>query len=294
MYIVMCPRVQGAVLECRLGAGRVSALLEVLYPPQFTLSRRPQFGTRVTRGSTVTLSCAVDSSPASRAVFWQHHGHTVSNTSSLELEAVTAAQAGWYQCLANHKLGNYSSVGYFLTVVEADATEQEAEVKDNIPPCAPAPAPVTVVTPQHNVSTSRGQNVTLYAKYCAAAAPLAVVWAGPGLVVRQGEAAARARTNTEEEAGSCATVSLAIAGVQPEDGEDLDIYISRYLHYLHSVSAGGLYVLLVSTEAGAGQGRAWLDVAPGGEKVVASSGSNCDNSALVKLILTILMVSWLP
>ena len=214
---------QGAVLECRLGAGRVSALLEVLYPPQFTLSRRPQFGTRVTSGSTVTLSCAVDSSPASRAVFWQHHGHTVSNTSSLELEAVTAAQAGWYQCLANHKLGNYSSVGYFLTVVEADTAEQEAEEKDNIPPCAPAPAPVTVVTPQHNVSTSRGQNVTLYAKYCAAAAPLAVVWAGPGLVVRQGEAAARARTNTEEEAGSCATVSLAIAGVQPEDGEDLDI-----------------------------------------------------------------------
>ena len=52
-------------------------------------------------------------------------------------------------------------------------------------------------------------------------------------------------------------------------------------------------MLLVSTEAGAGQGRAWLDVAPGGEKVVASS-SNCDNSALVKLILTILMVSWLP
>ena len=53
-------------------------------------------------------------------------------------------------------------------------------------------------------------------------------------------------------------------------------------------------MLLVSTEAGAGQGKAWLDVAPGGEKVVASSGSNCDNSALVKLILTILMVSWLP
>ena len=189
-------------MECRL-----SALLEVLYPPQFT------------------LRCAMDSCPASRAVFWiwKHHGDTVSATSSLELEAVTAAQAGWYQCLANHKLGNYSSVGYFLTVVEADTAEQEAEEKDNIPPCAPAPAPVTVVTPQHNVSTSRGQNVTLYAKYCAAAAPLAVVWAGPGLVVRQGEAAARARTNTEEETGSCATVSLAIAGVQPEDGEDLDI-----------------------------------------------------------------------
>ena len=224
------PRVQGAVLECRLGAGRVSALLEVLYPPQFTLSRRPQFGTRVTRGSTVTLSCAMDSSPASRAVFWQHHGHTVSATSSLELEAVTVGEAGWYQCLANHELGNYSSVGYFLTVVEADTAEQEAEEKDNIPPCAPAPAPVTVVTPQHNVSTSRGQNVTLYAKYCAAAAPLAVVWAGPGLVVRHGEAAARARTNTEEEAGSCATVSLTIAGVQPEDGEGPDIYISTYLH----------------------------------------------------------------
>ena len=45
----------GAVLECRL-----SALLEVLYPPQFT------------------LRCAMDSCPASRAVFWiwKHHGDT--------------------------------------------------------------------------------------------------------------------------------------------------------------------------------------------------------------------------
>ena len=146
---------QGAVLECRLGAGRVSALLEVLYPPQFTLSRRPQFGTRVTRGSTVTLSCAVDSSPASRAVFWQHRGHTVSATSSLELEAVTAAQAGWYQCLANLKLGNYSSVSYFLTVVEADTAEQEARRRSISPmrPCHPPPADIT---PYPAASPSQG------------------------------------------------------------------------------------------------------------------------------------------
>ena len=124
----------GAVLECRL-----SALLEVLYPPQFT------------------LRCAMDSCPASRAVFWiwKHHGDTVSATSSLELEAVTAAQAGWYQCLANHKLGNYSSVSYFLTVVEADTAEQEARRRSISPmrPCHPPPADIT---PYPAASPSQG------------------------------------------------------------------------------------------------------------------------------------------
>ena len=126
----------GAVLECR-----PSALLEVLYPPQFT------------------LRCAMDSCPASRAVFWiwKHHGDTVSATSSLELDAVTAAQAGWYQyqCLVNHKLGNYSSVSYFLTVEEADTAKQEARRRSISPmrPCHPPPADIT---PYPAASPSQG------------------------------------------------------------------------------------------------------------------------------------------
>ena len=48
---------------------------------------------------------------------------------------------------------------------------------------------------------------------------------------------------------------------------------------------GGLYVILVSSEAGAGQGRVWLDVAVGGERLaVSGAGSICDSSVVIILV----------
>ena len=90
-------------------------MLEVEFPPQFTISRRPNFGTPIVTQSSVTLLCSVDSSPASE-VFWEKDGAVVAREAELGLEGVREEDQGWYVCNANSKLGNYTSVGYYLAI----------------------------------------------------------------------------------------------------------------------------------------------------------------------------------
>ena len=264
---------QGHVLECTVQGNTARVSLHVEYPPQFTISRVPHFGVPVVTGSRVSLFCDVDSEPVSQP-YWERNGLTLSDSAELELASVTSEDEGWYQCNANHKLGNYSSVGYFLAV------KAESELSPALgtgPPCLgdSSPGP-RVWTPLHNVSTTRGHNVTIYTKYCSSHPALAVIWTGPRVLVRhqadtQPATAGRFRTSTvaSGDTEDCTTVSLAIGEVAMEDG--------------------GLYVILVSSEAGAGQGRVWLDVAAGEERlaqgggVTSGAGSLCDIS-LVSLI----------
>ena len=249
---------QGHVLECRLRGDTARVSLHVEYPPQFTIARLPQFGVPVVTGSSVSLRCEVDSEPVSQP-YWERDGLTLSEAADLELASVSAEDEGWYQCNANHKLGNYSSVGYFLAV------KAESELVP-APACAPAPGP-RVFTPLHNISTTRGHNVTIYTKYCSTQPVLAVLWTGPRVLVKHEAVSGRFRTSTvaSEEPEDCTTVSLAIGEVEMEDG--------------------GLYVILVSSEAGAGQGRVWLDVAVGGERLaVSGAGSICDSSVVIILV----------
>ena len=56
-----------------------------------------------------------------------------------------------------------------------------------------------------------------------------------------------------------------------------------------------MYLLVVSSEAGAGQGLAWLEVRPGEERVVAPSGGgelpqHCDTLSIL-LVVTLLLPS---
>ena len=254
-------------VECSL-QGAVSSLVVVVeYPPQFTISRQPNFGTPIVTQSSVSLLCSVDSQPASD-VFWERDGVVVSTSEQLSLAEVTVADQGWYQCNANHKLGNYSSVGYYLAIKEPEDINMSL-------PCLSSEQP-SVMTPQHNISTTRGHNVTIYSKYCSALPVTATIWSGPNVLIRQGETRGRFRTAVvARETETCTTVSLVIGDVTDSDT--------------------GQYLLVVSSEAGAGQGLAWLEVRPGEERVVATSGGgelpqHCDTLSIL-LVVTLLLPS---
>ena len=255
-----------AKVECSLQGVEASLVLEVEYPPQFTISRQPNFGTPVVSRSSVSLLCTVDSWPLSD-VFWERDGQVVSTSVKLSLAGVTVEDQGWYQCNANHKLGNYSSVGYYLAIKEAE------DIK--IPPPCPAASSdePSVMTPLHNISTTRGHNVTIYSKYCSALPLTQTFWSGPNILVRQGDTSGRFRTaEVGQETETCTTVSLVIGAVETSDT--------------------GLYLLVVVSEAGAGQGRVWLEVGPGEEKRLgATSGGGrglvCDT--LIFLVVTLLL-----
>ena len=254
-------------LECSLQGQSASVLLEVEFPPQFTISRHPNFGTPIVTQSSVTLVCSVDSSPGSE-VFWEKDGVVVSHQAELGLEGVGEEDQGWYQCNANHKLGNYSSVGYYLAI------KQPEEVNMSLP-CLTSPSQQpTVMTPLHNISTTVGQNVTIYSKYCSPLAPLATFWSGPDVLIRQGEARERLRTAVvAEETETCTTVSLVTGEVKESDS--------------------GLYLLVVVSEAGAGQGGVWLEVRPGEERVVSSRAGlgsvDCDMLIVLVSVVHLLL-----
>ena len=123
-----------------------------------------------------------------------------------------------------------------------------------------------VFTPLHNISTTRGQNVTIYTQYCSSVPPLAIVWSGPQVVVSLNVATQsstdRFKTKVVSRDTNCTTVSLLIERVDTLD-------------------SGG-YIFMVSTSEGVEQGRIWLDVAQGGEMVSAV----CDNTIVSFILVT--------
>ena len=105
----------GARISCRSGSHTTSATLVVDHPPEFTIGREPGFGSPLPEGSQVTLLCTVEARPAS-SPFWEREGRVVSNNSRLEFPVLEARHEGWYVCSTSHRLGNFSSVGYYLSV----------------------------------------------------------------------------------------------------------------------------------------------------------------------------------
>ena len=90
-------------------------------------------------------------------------------------------------------------MGYYLAV---KAESELSPALGTSPPCLgdPSSGP-QVLTSLHNVSTTRGHNVTIYTKYCSSQPALAVIWTGPRVLVRhqadtQPAATGRFRTST--------------------------------------------------------------------------------------------------
>ena len=102
------------------------------FPPEFTISRRPEFGVPIVEDMTVSLRCTIESNPVSSPV-WEHNGSPVTaavaagssqrvshaageNFVEVTFDRISSEDEGWYLCATQHKFGNYTSVGYFLGV----------------------------------------------------------------------------------------------------------------------------------------------------------------------------------
>jgi hypothetical protein len=139
-----------ATLTCRSEEElAISVELHVEFQPEFTISRTPGFGVPIVEGQSVRLRCSVEASPPASA-FWEHNGSRLPSvsagpTSVAEPEAdpsvaelffpvIRQDSEGWYQCSAQHKFGNFSSVGYYLAVkprrtatIDTDGSSSGAE-----------------------------------------------------------------------------------------------------------------------------------------------------------------------
>lgn len=141
----------------------VTALLNVLYEPSFTISREPGFGVPVSEGMTVILKCEIDSNPSSSPVWIKDADNKTSAANQLQAGQQLASSAkeaqgepivldtqddgslvfqpaqrsdsGWYRCKTENKYGNFSSFGYYLNVRPASSAGAAQR------PLAPTSAP---------------------------------------------------------------------------------------------------------------------------------------------------------
>ncbi|XP_068898366.1 roundabout homolog 3 isoform X2 [Tenebrio molitor] len=96
-----------------------SVLLNVQYTPSFAISREPGFGFPIREGMPVSLKCDVDANPKALPI-WQKDDSSppVQQTPDgfLNFTEIRREHSGWYKCIARHRLGKFSSIGYFLNV----------------------------------------------------------------------------------------------------------------------------------------------------------------------------------
>ncbi|CAG9864171.1 unnamed protein product [Phyllotreta striolata] len=105
-----------------------SVLLNVQYTPSFAISREPGFGFPIREGMPVSLKCDVDANPKALPI-WQKDDGTppVQQTPDgvLNFTEIRREHSGWYKCIARHRLGRFSSIGYFLNVrYDTDVTQE--------------------------------------------------------------------------------------------------------------------------------------------------------------------------
>uniref|UniRef100_A0A6G1SHZ8 Ig-like domain-containing protein n=1 Tax=Aceria tosichella TaxID=561515 RepID=A0A6G1SHZ8_9ACAR len=132
----------------------VTALLNVLYEPSFTISREPGFGVPVSEGMTVILKCEIDSNPSSSPIWIKDADNRTSSAGgqdnsqqqqqpnqingkessaepivldtqddgSVVFQPVRQSDSAWYRCKTENKYGNFSSFGYYLNVRPAGSS----------------------------------------------------------------------------------------------------------------------------------------------------------------------------
>ena len=121
----------GARLSCTSGSHTTSVNLVVDHPPEFTIGREPGFGSPLQEGTKVALLCSVEARPAS-SPFWEREGRIVSNTSRLEFPVLDPRHEGWYVCSTSHHLGNFSSVGYYLSVKQGPGLQRTTTLSGRV------------------------------------------------------------------------------------------------------------------------------------------------------------------
>jgi len=269
-------------LDCFLGGETVGATLQVEYQPEFTISRVPGFGRPVLEHMTVWLKCSVDSQPSSRPV-WRREGQIVSstyntatNTAEIHWTGIKAEDEGWFQCETQHKFGNFSSVGYYLSVRPGEATvatqptqaqgltdqviveargsqelmdhvvvEQVGKPEQRVGNCVeenPHGSPAPRVTPiSGNVSVLAGENISLAIEVCANPPANRIIWIGPQVLLRSGEG--QGRFTSSLSGGDEDTCWQAVLDIDK----------------VHNGDAGE-YTLIVKNWYGIREGSVWLHV----------------------------------
>lgn len=139
----------------------VTAFLNVLYEPSFTISREPGFGMTVSEGMTVILKCEIDSNPSSSPIWIKDADNKTAASSNQTLMSQQLTQSskeasgepilldtqedgsvvfspaqrsdsGWYRCKTENKYGNFSSFGYFLNVRPAATGSNQAQIAQQL------------------------------------------------------------------------------------------------------------------------------------------------------------------
>ncbi|XP_022189444.2 MAM domain-containing glycosylphosphatidylinositol anchor protein 1 [Nilaparvata lugens] len=132
-------RHHNATLACLLAhpalpaTANASIRLDVQYAPSFGISRIPGFGTPLREGISVSLKCDVDSNPPAKPVWKKDEGLPPvpqSEDGYLNFTVIRKEHSGWYKCTTRHVLGEFSSIGYFLSVRE-EVPEVELETTES-------------------------------------------------------------------------------------------------------------------------------------------------------------------
>jgi len=260
----------GKVLICNIYGESVGVELQVEHQPEFTISREPGFGSPVLAQMTVSLRCEVEASPESHP-YWEKNGVLVSNTSQLLFTNLSIHDEGWYQCSTNHKLGNFSSVGYFLSVkqvvtpnpamdnIKTQTTGQVVFLESGESPINCNTSRPVIIPPTDSVSTNVGQSVILSIQFCSNPKPTGIFWVGPQVLLKPGEQTERfyALPVPALQEDMCVTVSLELEQVELKDK--------------------GEYLLLVRNKYGIQEGVVWLEMNGGeGEKTSSTGRIYCD------------------
>jgi hypothetical protein len=299
---------EGARLACSLAGRTAWVTLAVEHPPEFTIGREPGFGTPVVAGSSLALLCSVEARPASLPV-WERDGqlvadgwvpgqggqrpHSQSCRSRLEFPVLEARHEGWYVCSTSHALGNFSSVGYYLSVQRPAGSTPAGgstgrpsglarvlvESGGSAPLCESDPRAPQLSAPAGPVRARAGEPARLRVTVCGVEGPGARVWwAGPGgalLAPGRGDAGAEALPLQ----GDCGEAALLLASAQPaQAGEWVLVARNRWIdHILPSSSPPrhGVREAVVELE---------VELEPGPRPVAAGApGTACDILLLVLL-----------
>lgn len=212
-----------------LQAAAVSASLNVLYDPSFSISREPGFGFPIIEGTSVSLRCEVDANPPSDPLWVKDDGPLTiqqDHFGFLNFTSISREHAGWYRCTTHHEFGLFASFGYFLNVrsseLPAGLGQPMAEG------CEPDGRPeVTAVN--KSLMAIAGKAAFLAGQLCSAGRPLRVHWILRHLVLSPGDVRHPyvAYNMTETEIPNCYMSALEIRQVNPEDAGELLLIVKN-------------------------------------------------------------------
>jgi hypothetical protein len=266
-------------ISCLSNDKELKLKIIVEFRPEFTISRNPGFGVPIMEEMTVSLKCTVESNPGCVPI-WEHNGIPIqstpsneSNVAEIKFERISLDQEGWFQCTAQHKFGNFSSVGYYLSVKprvtesgskttssifsdqvllvdsepEKDQGCRDKQITDyTLPEVSPV---------RKTISLGAGGNVEMKIEFCSNPEPDRVFWSGPRVLLEPGRNSSRFISKPLQRSRTgCRMAELVGENLNPGDG--------------------GLYILIVRNSYHIVEGRIELEILEKLNPSVAGAGSN--------------------